>query len=89
MVMTPQILLNALSHSFLSLDDIKLLIFDECHHAKKKHAMALIMKVCYMFYTLLFSLFFLLLILSLLILLNALENLKKSIFVGVLSQAFM
>ncbi|KAL7582994.1 endoribonuclease Dicer homolog 2-like [Lactuca sativa] len=47
MVMTPQILLNALSHSFLSLDDIKLLIFDECHHAKKKHAMALIMKEFY------------------------------------------
>ncbi|KAI3750881.1 hypothetical protein L2E82_21772 [Cichorium intybus] len=47
MVMTPQILLNALSHRFLRMDTIKLLIFDECHHAKKKHAYALIMKEFY------------------------------------------
>ncbi|KAI3507009.1 hypothetical protein L1887_21714 [Cichorium endivia] len=47
LVMTPQILLNALSHSFLRMDTIKLLIFDECHHAKKKHAYALIMKEFY------------------------------------------
>lgn len=51
LVMTPQILLNALNRSFLSLDNIKLLIFDECHRAKKKYEYALIMKVCYVFIT--------------------------------------
>ncbi|XP_071713455.1 endoribonuclease Dicer homolog 2-like [Rutidosis leptorrhynchoides] len=47
MVMTPVILLDALRHSFLSLDNIKLMIFDECHHAKKNHAYALIMTEFY------------------------------------------
>ncbi|KAL7586046.1 endoribonuclease Dicer homolog 2 [Lactuca sativa] len=47
LVMTPQILLNALNRSFLSLDNIKLLIFDECHRAKKKYEYALIMKEFY------------------------------------------
>ncbi|KAD4584078.1 hypothetical protein E3N88_21679 [Mikania micrantha] len=47
MVMTPDILRNALSHSFLTLDVIKVLIFDECHNAKKNHAYAIIMKEYY------------------------------------------
>ncbi|CAN6310319.1 unnamed protein product, partial [Urochloa humidicola] len=33
LVMTPQILLDNLRHSFFRLRDIALLIFDECHHA--------------------------------------------------------
>ncbi|VVB03773.1 unnamed protein product [Arabis nemorensis] len=45
LVMTPDILLRALSHSFLTLNMIKVLIFDECHHARGKHAYARIMKV--------------------------------------------
>nr|AUH15438.1 dicer-like 2 protein [Dimocarpus longan] len=34
LVMTPQILLDGLRHSFFKLNMVKVLIFDECHHAK-------------------------------------------------------
>lgn len=46
--MTPQILLHNLSHCFIMMEMIALLIFDECHHAqvKSNHAYAEIMKVC-------------------------------------------
>lgn len=49
LVMTPQILLHNLSHSFIKMDLIALLIFDECHHAQAKssHPYAEIMKVFY------------------------------------------
>ncbi|KAJ0644742.1 putative ribonuclease III [Helianthus annuus] len=47
LVMTPDILRNALRHRFLTLDIIKVLIFDECHNAKKNHAYAIIMKEFY------------------------------------------
>lgn len=47
LVMTPQILLDALRHSFFKLDMIKVLIFDECHHARGKHPYACIMTVSY------------------------------------------
>nr|XP_043616152.1 endoribonuclease Dicer homolog 2-like [Erigeron canadensis] len=47
MVMTPAILHDALTHKFLRLDNIKLLIFDECHNAKKRHPYALIMNEFY------------------------------------------
>lgn len=47
LVMTPQILLHNLSHCFITMEMIALLIFDECHHAqvKSNHAYAVIMKV--------------------------------------------
>ncbi|XP_065875408.1 endoribonuclease Dicer homolog 2-like [Euphorbia lathyris] len=47
LVMTPQILLNGLRHGFFKLNFIKVLIFDECHHAKGKAAYALIMQEFY------------------------------------------
>ncbi|ESQ49771.1 hypothetical protein EUTSA_v10019898mg [Eutrema salsugineum] len=47
LVMTPAILLVALRHSFLTLNMIKVLIVDECHHAKGKHPYACIMREFY------------------------------------------
>nr|XP_017225094.1 PREDICTED: endoribonuclease Dicer homolog 2-like isoform X3 [Daucus carota subsp. sativus] len=47
LVMTPQILLNALRHSFLKLETIRILIFDECHHARRRHPYACIMTEFY------------------------------------------
>ncbi|KAM7525882.1 hypothetical protein LguiA_015784 [Lonicera macranthoides] len=47
LVMTPKILLDALRHSFLKLEMIRVLIFDECHNAKGKHPYACIMKEFY------------------------------------------
>ena len=39
-VCTAEILYNCLLHSFISIDQINLLIFDEAHHAKKNHSYA-------------------------------------------------
>lgn len=39
-VCTAEILYQCLMHSFVALDQINLLIFDEAHHAKKNHAYA-------------------------------------------------
>ncbi|XP_015960524.2 endoribonuclease Dicer homolog 2 isoform X2 [Arachis duranensis] len=47
LVMTPAILLRSLRHGFLKLDMIKLLIMDECHHAKGRDPYACIMKEFY------------------------------------------
>lgn len=42
--MTSQILLDLLNHGFVSLAQINLIIFDECHHAVGDHPMRRIMK---------------------------------------------
>lgn len=47
LVMTAQILLNMLRHGFISLDRINLLVFDECHHARRKHSYNCIMREFY------------------------------------------
>lgn len=45
LVMTAQILLNILNHGFISLENINLLILDECHNATKKHPYVRIMEL--------------------------------------------
>lgn len=49
LVMTPQILLHNLEHCFIRMEQIALLIFDECHHAQSqnRHAYVQIMKDFY------------------------------------------
>ncbi|XP_042491944.1 endoribonuclease Dicer homolog 4 [Macadamia integrifolia] len=49
LVMTPQILVHNLHHCFIKMDQIALLIFDECHHAQARssHPYAQIMKEFY------------------------------------------
>ena len=39
-VCTAEILAQCLMHSFISMDEINLLIFDEAHHTKKNHPYA-------------------------------------------------
>ena len=46
-VSTPQILKDALGHAFVSISGLSLLIFDEAHHATKKHAYNKIMQDFY------------------------------------------
>ena len=43
-ICTADILLRCLTHSYISMKDINILIFDEAHHAKKNHAYARIAK---------------------------------------------
>ena len=47
-VCTAEVLYNCLLHSFITIDQINLLIFDEAHHAKKNHAYARIIKDFYL-----------------------------------------
>ncbi|GJJ70535.1 endoribonuclease Dicer [Entomortierella parvispora] len=46
-VLTAQILLDLLFHGFIQMSKIHLLIFDECHHARKGHPFARIMRDFY------------------------------------------
>jgi endoribonuclease Dicer len=46
-VCTAEVLRQCLHHSFISMDSINLLIFDEAHHAKKDHSYARIIKDFY------------------------------------------
>lgn len=46
-VCTAEILLSCLHHSFVKMDQINLLIFDEAHHAKKNHPYARVIKDFY------------------------------------------
>ena len=46
-VCTAEILFQCLMHSFIALDQINLLIFDEAHHAKKNHAYARSVLTCF------------------------------------------
>ena len=46
-VCTAEVLRQCLHHSFISMNQINLLIFDEAHHAKKDHAYARIIKDFY------------------------------------------
>ncbi|PIA15394.1 P-loop containing nucleoside triphosphate hydrolase protein, partial [Coemansia reversa NRRL 1564] len=47
LVMTHQVLLNALRSGHARISDIDLLVFDECHHARGNHPYALIMREFY------------------------------------------
>lgn len=46
-VSTPQVLLDALTHGFVQLDQLSLLVFDEAHHCNKKAPMNNIMQIFY------------------------------------------
>nr|AIE15767.1 Dicer-like protein 4b [Salvia miltiorrhiza] len=49
LVMTPELMLHYLAHCFIKMEQIALLIFDECHHAQLDcdHQYAQIMKIFY------------------------------------------
>jgi endoribonuclease Dicer len=45
--MTAQIFLHLLIHGFVRMDQVNLLIMDECHHCKKNHPYNIIMREFY------------------------------------------
>lgn len=44
-VATAQVVLDAIRHAFIKLNQINVIIFDECHHARKDHPMHELMKM--------------------------------------------
>lgn len=44
LVATPQIFLDAIKHSYIKLEQISVIVFDECHHGRKDHPYHEIMK---------------------------------------------
>lgn len=46
-IATPAVLLDALSHAFVTISNVSLVVFDEAHHATKKHPMN---SICTLFY---------------------------------------
>lgn len=46
-VLTPQILLNTLSHAYLDISVFDLLVIDECHHARKGNPIAVALRTFY------------------------------------------
>jgi hypothetical protein len=47
LVMTAQIFLDLLTHGFVRIEQVSLLVLDECHHAKKRHPYSVIMSDFY------------------------------------------
>ena len=45
LVMTPRFLLDGLDNNSITLEKVNLIIFDECHHARKHHPYVKIMRV--------------------------------------------
>lgn len=43
----PQVLLNMLTHGYIKMENIALMVLDECHNARKNHVYAQIMKDFY------------------------------------------
>lgn len=46
-VMTPQVLLDNLMRAYISMNQLALIVFDECHHARKKHPFNCILQEFY------------------------------------------
>lgn len=46
LVMVPDIFQRLLARGFLKMEEVGLLVFDECHHATEDHPYNAIMKVC-------------------------------------------
>lgn len=46
LVATAQVIVDAIKKSFLKLDQINVLVFDECHHGNKGHPFAELMRQC-------------------------------------------
>jgi endoribonuclease Dicer len=43
--MSAQILLDCLTHSYITMNEICLIVLDECHHATEEHPMNMVCKL--------------------------------------------